>query len=51
MKHYKLLLFLLFNAALAGCGQIGPLYLPSHAAPIHVEPEPAPKLEPKTKTN
>lgn len=50
MKHYKLLLLVLFNTALTGCGQIGPLYLPGQAAPIHVEPEPAqkPELEPKT---
>jgi predicted small lipoprotein YifL len=49
MNPYKLLLFLLLNAALAGCGQPGPLYLPGQKAPIHVEPEPAPK--PKTKSD
>jgi predicted small lipoprotein YifL len=48
VKHYKLFLFLIFNIMLAGCGQSGPLYLPGHAAPIHVEPTPAPKPEPKT---
>jgi predicted small lipoprotein YifL len=47
MKPYKLLLFLLLNAGLAGCGQPGPLYFPSQVAPIHVEPEPAQKPEPK----
>jgi predicted small lipoprotein YifL len=45
MKHYKLLLFLLLSAVLAACGQPGPLYLPDQAAPIHVEPELAPKPE------
>ncbi|MFI3157551.1 MAG: lipoprotein [Methylococcaceae bacterium] len=47
MKPYKLLLLLLLAGALAGCGQPGPLYLPGQAAPIHVEPEPAPKPESK----
>ncbi|MDP1772772.1 MAG: hypothetical protein Q8L15_10850 [Methylobacter sp.] len=47
MKSYKLLLLLLLNACLTGCGQPGPLYLPGQVAPIHVEPEPAPKPEPK----
>jgi predicted small lipoprotein YifL len=45
MKPYKLLLLLLLNTVLASCGQPGPLYLPDQAAPIHVEPEPAPKPE------
>ncbi|MFZ2404772.1 MAG: lipoprotein [Methylobacter sp.] len=47
MKPYKFLLLLLPYAALAGCGQPGPLYLPGQPAPIHVEPEHAPKPEPK----
>ncbi|MCF7965116.1 lipoprotein [Methylobacter sp. Wu8] len=47
MKPYKLLLLVLLNSFVAGCGQPGPLYLPGQAAPIHVEPEPAP--EPETK--
>jgi predicted small lipoprotein YifL len=47
MKPYKLLLLLLLNTSLMGCGQPGPLYLPGQAAPIHVEPELAPKPEPK----
>jgi predicted small lipoprotein YifL len=47
MKRYKLLLFLLLNTGLAACGQPGPLYLPTQAAPIHVEPELAPKPEAK----
>jgi predicted small lipoprotein YifL len=50
MKSYKLLpLFLLLNTGLTGCGQPGPLYLPTQAAPIHVEPEPAPEPESKPK--
>jgi predicted small lipoprotein YifL len=51
MKHYKLLLLALFNTVLVGCGQSGPLYLPVHAAPTHVEPDPATKPEPKTEKN
>jgi predicted small lipoprotein YifL len=51
MKPNKLLLFLLLNLGLAGCGQTGPLYLPGQAAPIHVEPELAPKPEPKPEKN
>jgi len=51
MKAYKLLIFLLLNAGLMGCGQTGPLYLPGQAAPIHVEPEPAPKPEPEPEKN
>jgi predicted small lipoprotein YifL len=47
MKPYKLLLLLLLNPCLAGCGQPGPLYLPGQAAPIYVEPEPAAKPESK----
>lgn len=46
MKPYNILLLLL-NMILAGCGQPGPLYLPGHAAPIYVAPEPALKPEPK----
>jgi predicted small lipoprotein YifL len=45
MKPSKLFLFLLLNTVLAGCGQPGPLYLPGHAPPIHVEPEPAQKTK------
>ncbi len=48
MKHYKLLLLIQLATVLTGCGQPGPLYLPGQAPPIHVEPEPAPKQEPKT---
>jgi len=51
MKPYKLLLLLLLHAGLMGCGQPGPLYLPDQAAPIHVEPEPAPKPESKPEKN
>jgi hypothetical protein len=48
MKPYRLLLLMLINTSLVACGQPGPLYLPGHAAPIHVEPESAPKPEPKS---
>ncbi len=52
MKLYKLLLLLPLNLlCLAGCGQPGPLYLPGQAAPIHVEPESAPKPETKPEKN
>ena len=47
MKPYKLLLLVLLNSVVAGCGQPGPLYLPGKAAPIYVAPEPAPEPEPK----
>jgi predicted small lipoprotein YifL len=47
MKPYKLLLLLLLNSVVTGCGQPGPLYLPGQVAPIHVEPEPAQKPKPK----
>jgi predicted small lipoprotein YifL len=48
MKPYKLLLlFLLLNTGLTGCGQPGPLYLPNQAAPIHVQPAPEPESKPK----
>jgi len=51
MKPYKLLLLLLLNPVIVCCGQPGPLYLPGQAAPIHVEPEHAPKPEPKPEKN
>jgi len=51
MKFYKLLLLLPLAPVLAGCGQPGPLYLPGQKAPIHVEPEPAHKPEPKPEKN
>jgi len=47
MKSYKLLLLLLLNPVLTGCGQPGPLYLPGQPAPIYVYPEPAPQPEHK----
>jgi predicted small lipoprotein YifL len=51
MKSYKLLLLLLLNPVLVGCGQPGPLYLPGQQAPIHVEPEPAQNPQPKPEKN
>ncbi|MCK9395246.1 MAG: lipoprotein [Methylobacter sp.] len=51
MKPYKLLLLVLLNSVVAGCGQPGPLYLPGQAAPIHVEPEPSKTPEPKPEKN
>ncbi len=39
MKTRQLLLFLSTISTLAGCGQIGPLYLPNSVAPIYVPPE------------
>jgi predicted small lipoprotein YifL len=51
MKPYKLLLLLLLNPVIVGCGQPGPLYLPGQPAPIHVEPEPAQKPQPKPEEN
>lgn len=44
MKNYLLLLFL---AAITGCGQVGPLYLPDAAAPPPVY-VPKPQLDIKT---
>jgi predicted small lipoprotein YifL len=34
MKFSQLLLLLIVYSALAGCGQPGPLYLPSKAPPV-----------------
>lgn len=52
MNHFKLLLLIqLLASGLTACGQPGPLYLPGQAPPIHVEPEQAPKPEPKTEKN
>ncbi|MGR9012290.1 MAG: LPS translocon maturation chaperone LptM [Gammaproteobacteria bacterium] len=51
MKLYKVLLLLLLNSAIAGCGQPGPLYLPSQATPINVKSEPAQKPEPQPEKN
>ncbi|MGZ4998243.1 MAG: LPS translocon maturation chaperone LptM [Methylobacter sp.] len=51
MKPYKLLLLLLLSPVIVGCGQPGPLYLPGQPAPIHVEPEPAQKPQPKPEEN
>ncbi|WP_432742652.1 lipoprotein [Methylobacter sp. G7] len=47
MKPYKIVILLLLHSAIVGCGQPGPLYLPNQAAPVHVEPVPAQKPEPK----
>ncbi|MEQ1527720.1 MAG: lipoprotein [Methylococcales bacterium] len=47
MNADKILLFLCCTV-LVGCGQPGPLYLPSKAAAIHVEPEPAAQPQPVT---
>lgn len=43
---------LLLGLTLAGCGQPGPLYLPSAKPPIYVEPEPETESnkEPKKET-
>jgi len=53
MKSYQLLLLLLINPVLSGCGQSGPLYLPGQVPPIHVQPEvkpePKPEIKPETK--
>jgi len=49
MKTTQLFLFLAAYSALTGCGQIGPLYLPGTAPPIHVEPEPKPEPKPEAK--
>jgi len=49
MKTTQLFLFLAVYSALTGCGQIGPLYLPGTAPPIHVEPEPKPEPKPEAK--
>ncbi|WP_411725289.1 LPS translocon maturation chaperone LptM [Methyloglobulus sp.] len=46
MKDYRFALFLLC-LVLPGCGQPGPLYLPSDKPPIYVEPEPAPETKDK----
>ncbi|TRW93289.1 LPS translocon maturation chaperone LptM [Candidatus Methylobacter oryzae] len=51
MKSYKLLVLLLLNPLIVGCGQPGPLYLPGQAAPIHVEPEPVAKPDPQSDKN
>jgi len=42
MKPGQLFLFLVLCSALIGCGQPGPLYLPSKAPPVNVEPSPKP---------
>ena len=49
MKFSQLLLLLIVYSALAGCGQPGPLYLPSKAPPVNVEP--GPKPDQKTNNN
>jgi len=49
MKFSQLLLLLIVYSALAGCGQPGPLYLPSKAPPVNVEP--GPKSDQKTNNN
>jgi predicted small lipoprotein YifL len=41
----------LFCALLSGCGQPGPLYLPTDKPPIYAEPDPETKdIEPKQAT-
>lgn len=46
MKNYSLLLLL---ATLTGCGQVGPLYLPSDPVPpVHVPKPEKPKAEQPT---
>ena len=42
MKFSQLLLLLIVSSVLAGCGQPGPLYLPSKAPPVNIEPSPKP---------
>lgn len=39
MKVHNLLKLLCLTLLLSGCGQMGPLYLPGTAPPIHVEKE------------
>jgi predicted small lipoprotein YifL len=43
MKIYHCLFLLLLATVITGCGQPGPLYLPTEKPPIHVEPEPEPE--------
>jgi predicted small lipoprotein YifL len=45
MKAFYHLLFILILPLIQGCGQPGPLYLPTEKPPIHVEPEPEPEPE------
>jgi predicted small lipoprotein YifL len=43
MKSYQLVLLLLLNLVISGCGQFGPLYLPpKEQQAVHAEPEPKP---------
>lgn len=44
MKDYRYPLFLLC-LLLSGCGQPGPLYLPTNKPPIYVEPDAEPEAE------
>jgi predicted small lipoprotein YifL len=48
MKTCQLLMFLASCPTITGCGQIGPLYLPGTAPPVHVEREQKPETETET---